>query len=244
MKLNDKVAIVTGGGSGIGFGIAQALAQEGAKLVLVQNVREGVHEAAAAVGGTAAMVDISNRDSVFSLVQWVEQRLGQVDILVNCASITGKPALHSFLDTTAEQVDTIVDVNLKGTFHCSQAVARSMVNKALKGNIVHISSVGAFAAQEYATLYCATKAAQSSLAQVMSLELAPYGIRVNAVAPGDISTAASADATASRRYPRTTPLGRRGTPQDIGSAVAFLVSDEAAFITGTTLVVDGGWLSY
>jgi len=245
MSLKDKVAIVTGGGTGIGFGIAQALAEQGAKLVLVQNTREGLQEAAGAVNGTAAMVDISDRDSVFSLVQWVEQRLGAIDILVNNASITGKPAIHSFLDTTAEQIHAIVDVNLKGTFHCSQAVARSMLSRAVKGSIIHISSVGAYAAQEQASLYCATKAAVSSLAQTMAIELASYGIRVNAIAPGDILTAASADAnTAGRRFPRVTPLGRRGSPQDVASAVLFLASDQAAFITGTTMVVDGGLLAY
>jgi NAD(P)-dependent dehydrogenase (short-subunit alcohol dehydrogenase family) len=245
MSLKDKVAIITGGGTGIGFGIAQALAGEGVKLVLVQNVRDGLQEAASAVNGTAAVVDISNREMVFSLVQWVEQRLGQIDILVNNASITGKPAVHSFLDTTAEQVQAIVDVNVKGTFYCSQAVARSMVSRGVKGSIIHISSVGAYAAQEHASLYCATKAAISSLAQTMSLELASHGIRVNAIAPGDILTAASADAnTGARRYPRVTPLGRRGSPHDIGSAVVFLASEQASFITGTTLVVDGGLLAY
>lgn len=243
MSLKDKVAIVTGGGTGIGFGIAQALADQGAKLVLVQNSRDGLHEAAGAVSGTAAMVDIANRDMVFSLVQWVEQRLGQIDILINNASLTGKPAIHSFLDTTTEQVNAIVDVNLKGTFHCSQAVARSMVSRGVKGSIIHISSVGAFAAQENASLYCATKAAVSSLAQSMALELAPHGIRVNAIAPGDILTASSADAGGGR-YSRLTPLGRRGSPRDIGNAVVYLASEESAFVTGTTMVVDGGFLAY
>ncbi len=119
------------------------------------------------------------------------------------------------------------------------------------GNIVHIASVGGLAAQELAAIYCSTKAAQISLAQSMALELAPYGIRVNCVAPGDIQTEASGNIVehldkrgASGRFRRVTPLGRRGSPDDIGNAVAYLVSDEASFVTGATLLVDGGFLAY
>ena len=114
-----------------------------------------------------------------------------------------------------------------------------------------VASVGAFAAQQYASAYCATKAAVVSLAQGMAIELAEYGIRVNAVAPGDILTPASANiaadlkrAGASLRFARTTPLGRRGQPEDIGRAVAFLASEESSFVTGATLLVDGGFLAY
>ena len=126
-----------------------------------------------------------------------------------------------------------------------------MVAAGRGGSIVHISSVGAYAAQEFASLYCATKAAQVSLAQSMALELAPHKIRVNSVAAGDINTEASANITAeksgvgaSKRWVRETPLQRRGSPRDIGYAVAYLVSDEAGFVTGATLLVDGGYLTY
>ena len=147
----------------------------------------------------------------------------------------------------AERVNCIIDTNLKGTIWCSQVVARYFVEQKIPGCIVHISSVGAFAGQELASIYCATKAALNSLAQGMSLDLAPYGIRVNAVAPGDIQTDMSSKAQLPgkvNKYARITPLGRRGTPKDIANAVAFLVSEDAAFITGTTLTVDGGFLSY
>jgi NAD(P)-dependent dehydrogenase (short-subunit alcohol dehydrogenase family) len=126
-----------------------------------------------------------------------------------------------------------------------------MVALGRPGNIVHIASVGAFAAQELASVYCASKAALVSLAKSMALELAPHGIRVNAIAPGDILTGASANVTvdlkalgATGLYWRRTPLGRRGDPADIGEAVAFLASDAARFITGSVLTVDGGFLTY
>ncbi len=125
---------------------------------------------------------------------------------------------------------------------CSQLAAREWVPCAA-GAIVHVASIGSFAAEENASIYCASKAALSSLAQRMALELAAYRIRVNAVAPGDILTAASQN-NVPGRYSRLTPLGRQGRREEIGETVAFLLSDRASFITGQTLVADGGFLSY
>ena len=125
------------------------------------------------------------------MVDLVVQRFGRIDILVNNAAITGKAATSAFLSSPESLLNRIVDVNLKGVFHCSQAVARHMIGAGIRGSIVHISSVGATAAQEHASVYCATKAAVSSLAQTMSLELAEHGIRVNCVSPGDIRTEAN-----------------------------------------------------
>jgi len=254
MSLSGKVAIVTGGGTGIGFGIAQVLAGKGAKLAIAQRRLELAQAAAGRLEKTESLalrVDIGNRDSIKEMVEATVARFGRIDILVNNASITGMPAIGSVLECPPGKVDEIVDVNFKGTFYCSQFAVKQMVNQGQGGNIVHITSVGAYAAQEFASLYCATKAAQVSLAQAMALELAPYKIRVNCVAPGDIYTEASATITedksrtgASGRYTRVTPLGHRGSAQDIGHAVAYLVSDEAAFVTGTTLLVDGGFLTY
>lgn len=254
MSLSGKVAIVTGGGTGIGFGIAQVLARKKVKLAIAQRRLELAQQAADRLADAEALplrVDISHQDSIQEMVEATVARFGRIDILVNNASITGVPAISSVLDCPSSKVDEIVDVNLKGTFYCSQFAVKQMVKQGQGGSIVHITSVGAYAAQEFASLYCATKAAQVSLAQGMALELAPYKIRVNCIAPGDIYTEASATITedksrtgASGRYTRVTPLGCRGSPEDIGHAVAYVVSDEAAFVTGTTLLVDGGFLTY
>jgi NAD(P)-dependent dehydrogenase (short-subunit alcohol dehydrogenase family) len=251
MNLKGRVAIITGGGTGIGLGIARVLAGHGASLVLAQRRVEAVMAAAEVLTGTSVLplqVDIRSWDSVEEMVEKVAAHFGRIDILVNNASITGRPAIAPFLDCSPEQTGDIVDINLKGTVYCSQAVARRMVEAGIAGNIVHISSVGAFASQEFASIYCATKAAQVALARAMALEMAPHHIRVNCVAPGDIPTEASAGITpqiaGSPDYQRVTPLPRPGAPADIGHAVAYLVSDEAAFVTGATLTVDGGWLTY
>lgn len=256
MSLAGKVAIITGGSTGIGFGIAQVLAAKGARLVLAQLPRllDQARATAAELAPAeviALEVDIRSPESVAIMVEASIKHFGRIDILVNNAAITGITAVVPILECSPAKVDEIVDINLKGTFYCSQAVARHMVARGGGGCIVHIASVGARAAQECASLYCATKAGVSSLAQTMALELAPHAIRVNAVAPGDISTDTSANITqqlkqqgVSGRYIRQTPLGRRGQPVEIGNAVAFLASDEASFVTGETLVVDGGFLAY
>lgn len=248
ISLARKVAIVTGGATGIGAGIGRVLAGHGARLVVAQleppsqpDSREILH----------VQTDVSDRRQVERMVERAVEHFGQIDILVNNAALTGPVAVAPFLDCSEEQMKRIVDVNFKGVFHCSQAVARHMVESGIPGAIVHIGSVGAFAAQEHASVYCATKAAVGSLAQTMALELAGYGIRVNCVAPGDIRTEANANIVsdlkgggASGKYLRITPAGRRGTPEEVGHAVAWLASEEASFVTGTTLRVDGGFLSY
>lgn len=254
MSLEGKVAIVTGGGTGIGRGIANVLASRGAKLLLVQRRLEPAALAAAELGvsrAEAMSADISDPGAAAAIVERAVEHFGRADILVNNASLTGKPAVGGALTSDPAHVDAVVDINLKGTFYCSQAMARRLVADGRPGSIVHISSVGGYAAQEQAALYCATKAAQISLARSLALELAPYGIRVNCVAPGDIRTGASEnivdelkESGSSGKYLRITPLGRRGSPEEVGAAVAFLVSDEASFITGATLLVDGGFLAY
>ncbi len=250
--LEGRVAIVTGGATGIGHGIATVLARYGARIAIVQPTLEQAESGARRLPEAAGFAaDIRDPDLVQAMVEEVAARFGRIDILVNNAALAGLPAAGAFLEMSRPFTDSVIDVNLKGAIWCSQAVARAMVAAGSPGNIIHISSVGAFAAQEMASVYCATKAALVSLTQSMALELAPHRIRVNAVAPGDILTEASANIVAEVKahgatgaYVRRTPLGRRGSPEDIGEAVAFLASDRAAFLTGETVKVDGGFLTY
>lgn len=253
MKQGSRVAIITGGATGIGFGAARVLAAKGLSVALAQPSLEVAQAAARRIEAesvAAVEVDLTRPDSIRRMVSTVMSRFGRIDVLVNSASITGPDAISSFLDCPEDQAAKIVDVNLKGTFHVSQAAARCMRDGGQGGSIVHISSIGAYAAQYGASLYCATKAAQIALAKSMALELAVHRIRVNCVVPGDIETSSgtAAHQLLQRQGDRAAfgqriPLGRRGSADDIGHAVAYLVSDEASYVTGTTLVVDGGYLA-
>ena len=254
MKLAGKVAIVTGGGTGIGRGISRSLVEAGAKVVIAQIREEDAQEIVRELSLAGAEVlflpvDIRNRGNVQALMRGTIERWGKVDVLVNNAALTGPAVISPFLECTDELLNQVVDVNLKGTFICSQEGARHMVQNG--GSIINISSVGAFAAQEGASVYCATKAGVVALTKAMALELAAFGIRVNCIAPGLIQTETNESVHEemhkrgiSGRYFRDAPLNRRGTPKEIGSAVVFLASDEAGYITGETLVVDGGLLIY
>lgn len=254
MRLKDKVAIVTGGGTGIGKGICRSLAEAGARVVIAQPTLEKAENAANELRAEGfeilpLSVDIRSREAVQNLVSKTLEQWGQIDILVNNAALTGARAAAPFLDFTDQLLDKTVDVNLKGTFICSQEVARKMVG--LGGSIIHISSVGAYAAQEGATAYCATKSALLGLTKAMALELAPHGIRVNSIAPGDIQTETSENVVdevkvrgISGNYFRRIPLGRRGQPSEIGPIAVFLASEDSSYITGETIIVDGGFLIY
>lgn len=254
MNFAGKVAVVTGGATGIGYATAKVFAEHGARVIIAQrDTKHGLDAVERLRPADVSSVELDIRDAraVASCIGAVIERFGGIDVLVNSASVTGPSALGSFIDSTSELIDRVVDTNLKGTIYCSQVVARHMIDTKRRGSIVHVSSVGAYAAQENASVYCATKAAQVLLTQAMAIELAPYDIRVNCVAPGDIQTETSADAVgevkrsgASGKFLRFTPADRRGTGEEVGRAIAFLASDDATFVTGTTLVVDGGFLAY
>ena len=170
MKLKGRVAIITGGGTGIGKGVARCFAREGARLMLAQRRLEVAEKTAAELSGRALSCDVSSRSQVERLFEQTLCHYGQIDILVNNAAVTGLPALTPFLECSEEAWDNILDVNLKGTFLCSQLAARHMASRG-KGVIINISSVGAYAAQSWAAAYCASKGGMEGLTKAMALEL-------------------------------------------------------------------------
>ena len=257
MKLKDKVVAITGGGTGIGLGIASRCVEEGAAVVLGQRRLEIVKREAGRLreaGHRAIGVrcDVSRRVDVRAMVTTAVEEFGGLDVMVNNAALTGSAAeSRAFLEESDEHWQQIIATNLTGAFLCTQEAARRMVVQGAGGSIVNISSVAQFAAQEHAAPYCASKAGLDGLTKTAAIELGRDRIRVNSVAPGDIDTKASADVIgqaaergATGDFFRYTPLDRRGTPEEIGNVVVFLASDEASFVTGATWLVDGGFLSY
>ena len=254
MRLEGKTAIVTGGGVGIGRGISERLAEEGASVVIAQRRLDKAQEAAAAIvagGGQALAVrsDVIDRGQNETLMRAALEWSGGLDILVNNAGLSGMAKFSSFMDLSEELWDAVLDANLKGVFLASQAAARHMIERG-SGRIIHISSVMGLIGEEFAAAYCAAKAGVIGLTKVMALELARHGITVNCIAPGFIKTETVQpiiDLMESPRspytYTRTTPLGP-GTPRDVGDLAVFLASDEGRFFTGSTLTPDGGLLAY
>jgi NAD(P)-dependent dehydrogenase (short-subunit alcohol dehydrogenase family) len=249
VKLRDRVAIVTGAAQGIGQAIALGLASEGAHVVIADLQEEKARETAGQIRemgrrSLALRVDVSDLNDLSTLVKTVMGEFGAIDILVNNAGIAlGTP----FLETTEEAWNKIMDVNLKSAFFCSQYVARIMV-KQQRGKIVNLASTSSFVAGRQEVPYAISKAGVRMLTASASAELAPHNINVNAIAPGLIKTPLTAKHFPSpealeARVKAKTPMGRAGTPKDLVGAVVFLCSDDAEYVTGHTLVVDGGWLT-
>lgn len=247
MSLEGKIAIVTGagrGGRGIGRGIALALAQAGADIAITARTNsadaEAVAEAVRETGrrGLAVQCDVSDAASVESLFATVKEQLGRVDILVNNAGITRDTLL---LRMSEDDWDGVLDANLKGVFLCTRAAAKLML-KQKSGRIINITSVNGQVGSPGQANYSASKAGMIGFTKSVARELASRGITVNAVAPGFIDTQMTDFVSGDSREKLLDkiPLGRFGSAEDVGAAVAFLASDAASYITGQTLTVDGG----
>ena len=244
MNLKGKTAIVTGGSRGIGRAICLELARQGADIVFSYAGNTAAAEETCsqiqALGGKARAIqgDVADAAAVQTLVNTAVQELGGVDILVNNAGITRDGLAMTLKE---EDFQAVVDTNLKGAFLCMKAVARPMM-KARRGRIINLASVVALRGNPGQINYCASKAGVIGMTKSLAKELGSRGITVNAVAPGYIETDMTAALPESARQSMlaTVPLGRPGQPEDVARAVAFLASDEAAYITGQVLCVDGG----
>lgn len=249
MRLQDKVALITGGAAGIGKATAQVFIREGARVALADVSEQQGADLAAALGPNATFtkVDVTNRAEVQAWVDDVAARFGRVDILVNNAGITRDAQFVKMKDgelvkqMSEEAFDLVVSVNLKGVFNCTQAVAPYMIRQK-SGVILNASSVVGLYGNFGQTNYVATKAGVIGMTKVWARELGRYGVRVNAVAPGFIMTEMVAkmpeDVLAGMRA--KTPLGRLGEPEEIASTYLWLASDEASYVSGATISVDGG----
>jgi len=249
MKLEHKVAIVTGAAHGIGLAIAERYVAEGARVVIADVDAAAGAAAARAIGKNARFVptDVGDARAAEAVVAETCRAFGGLDVLVNNAGI-----IHGadFLDLAEADFDRVLRVNLKGAFLVGQTAARRMVEavKAGKpaGSIINMSSINAVVAIPNHTPYCVSKGGIDQLTKVMALALAPHGIRVNAIGPGSIMTdilkAVATDREAKRRILARTPLGRIGAPDEIAGIAVFLASSEASYITGQTIYADGGRL--
>ena len=239
----DRIALVTGGAQGIGLACAQALAEDGCRIVLA-DVREEVHDAAATLDGTGYVCDMGDPKQIAQLFQKMQSEVGAASVLVNNAGIA---IAGDFLEMPLEDFRRVIDINLTGVFLATQHAARAMVADRVEGAIVNMSSINAQVAIPAIAGYCASKGGLMQLTKVAALALAPHNIRVNAVGPGSIDTAmmasVNADPAAYDRAMSRTPLKRAGTAREIGSVVAFLASDRASYVTGETVYVDGGRLA-
>ncbi len=249
MRLQDRVAIVTGGAAGIGKATAERFAEEGAKVVICDVMKEAGEAVVRSLGPDACffVVNVTDRQAVQKFVDEVAARYGHIDILVNNAGILRDGQLIKFKEgNLAGQMpeadfDAVIAVNLKGVFNCTQAVAPHMARQG-RGVILNASSVVGLDGNFGQTNYVATKSAVIGMTKVWARELGKFQIRVNAVAPGFTATEMV------KQMPEKivegmkahTPLGRMGDPRDIANAYVFLASDEASFITGAVLRVDGG----
>ena len=251
-ELNDKIAIITGGGSGIGKGIALRFAEEGAIVIAVGRRKEPLEELCNEIkkkGNNAFYfcADVSNSSDVKELAKFINNKFNKLDILINCAGITVKEAV---LDLNEEDWDSVIDINLKSVFLCCKYLGKIIIDNAAEnsyGKVLTISSVGSFLGIPTSSAYCASKGGVTQLTKVIAIEWADKNVNVNSIVPGYIETNLSKGVlkdpeTRDRVFSRI-PFKKMGNVKDTGEAALFLVSQKSNYITGTTLSVDGGMLA-
>jgi NAD(P)-dependent dehydrogenase (short-subunit alcohol dehydrogenase family) len=243
-RVNGRVALVTGGGRGLGRAIAERYVHEGAR-VAIADIDEGLaREAAAALGesGLGVRCDVARSGDVERAFDACLEHFGRLDILVNNAAVVG-PAVKHFLEIDEPTWDLVLDANLKGHFLCTLRAARHMVEQGA-GVIINTSSGGASRAHRGMVAYDAAKGGVEAFTRAVALDLAPYGVRCVCIVPGLMETSDTGPAaeTRARATAATVPLGRQGTGADIAGAAVFLASEDASYLTGSCLYVDGGVL--
>jgi NAD(P)-dependent dehydrogenase (short-subunit alcohol dehydrogenase family) len=249
MKLLDqKLALVTGASGGLGSAIALGFARQGARVIVADLNQPGAEAVAQEIrdlGGSAwaETVDVTDRSAVDSWADDLQTRMGPIDILVNNAGISGRARFDD--PQSAEVWDRIISVNLEGVFNVTHAFVEQL--KATRGNIISLSSIVAFASGPSTAAYIASKGAVRSLTQALARDLAPHGVRVNAVAPGfmltDMVKPQLATPGGTDWFMKRAPMGRGGEPEEIVGPIVFLASGMASYVTGVVLPVDGGFLS-
>ena len=245
MRLDGKRVLVTGGAGGIGGAIARRMRRAGAQIMLADINRDGAVQAArdGGEGYFSIGVDVASLDSVTTMVAETERTMGPLDVLVHCAGIA---MLRSIFEVSPADWRRVIDVNLMGTYHCCLAVAKSMVARGQGGSLITTASVAAERPARGATAYGASKGGVVTFTRALASELAEHNIRVNAIAPGPVET----DMVRNEQQPKMragfvqlTPMRRYARPEEVASAAMFLASDESSFVTGSVVVVDGGYLS-
>lgn len=241
--MGKKIAIVTGGSSGIGFAIARKFSQQGIHTIILGRDEQKLNEAVALLGsnGEAIAFDVTNLNSIPELIKKIINQYGQVDVLVNNAGINLK---KSALEVTDQEFQQILLTNLTSVFALTREVAKNMVAKK-SGSIINISSMAAQYGLPGVVAYAASKTAIEGMTRTLAVELSPNNVRVNCIAPGFIATKMSAtalngDPERKQKVLSRTPMGRLGDPNDVANTAYFLASDDSTFITGTVVPVDGG----
>jgi len=246
MRLKDKTAIITGGGTGIGLATARAFFQEGAKVILFGRRKEKLEKAVENLGGSAIIVqgDMTNNNDLDKLINETLHNFKKIDILINNAGLFNGSPLHEISDS---QWDEIMDINIRSVFQLTRRVLPVMLSQKY-GSIVHISSILGLIAVPQVAAYNVSKGALNQFSRSIAVEYGSSGIRSNSICPGLIATDMTADlmkdADLMKEWSKEYPIGRFGKPEDVANACLYLASDESSFVTGITLPVDGGFTAH